>query len=54
MTSLFLDPKLFNYIIMSLYTLACIRWAIAGQAFGFCYWFCALGITATVTFLKPV
>jgi len=48
---LLLDPKLFNYVIMTLYFLNILRWSYerkVGDAF---YWFFALGITATVTFL---
>ena len=44
------DPKVFNYLIMALYALASIRWACAGKWADMCYWLCALGITATVTF----
>ena len=44
------DPALFNYLIMSLYTLSAIRWFSAGKwADGF-YWCSALAITLTVTF----
>ena len=43
------DPKIFNYIIMSLYALSAIRWAVAGRWTDMFYWMFALGITATVT-----
>jgi hypothetical protein len=39
--SILFDPKIFNYVIMSLYLLNAGRWAIS--------WICAFGITATVT-----
>lgn len=45
------DPKLFNYVIMSMYALNAIRWAFAGKVADVCYWLSALAITATVTFL---
>jgi hypothetical protein len=45
------DPKLFNYCIMALYASAVVRWSIAGKWADASYWFFALGITATVTFL---
>lgn len=44
------DPRLFNFVIMAMYTFATIRWAIAGRWPDAAYWFFALGITATVTF----
>lgn len=44
-----LDPKLFNYVIMSLYALNSGRWAINGSWADVCYWLSALAITATVT-----
>lgn len=46
-----LDPKLFNYIIMTMYGLNAGRWAIEGKVADCCYWLSALAITATVTFL---
>lgn len=45
-----LDPKLFNYIIMSLYVLNAGRWAVQGSYADMCYWLSAFAITATVTF----
>lgn len=45
------DPKLFNYIIMTMYGLNAIRWAYQKNAADTCYWLSALAITATVTFL---
>jgi hypothetical protein len=44
------DPRLFNFIIMTLYACAAIWWAIHWKWADACYWLCALGITATVTF----
>jgi hypothetical protein len=46
----FLDPRLFNFVIMALYTANIARWAIEGRWADASYWFFALGITATVTF----
>lgn len=51
MTRFLLDPKLFNYVIMTLYLLNAGRWAIAGSWKDVCYWLSALAITATVTFM---
>lgn len=51
MRALLLDPKLFNYLIMALYGLNALRWAIQRNAADTCYWLSALAITATVTFL---
>lgn len=48
---LLLDPKLFNYIIMSMYFLNICRWGLARNLADACYWTSALAITATVTFL---
>lgn len=49
--SILLDPKIFNYLIMTLYLLNALRWAIAKKPADVCYWLSALAITATVTFL---
>ena len=43
------DPKLFNYVIMTLYALNAGRWAINWSWADVCYWLSALAITATVT-----
>ncbi len=51
MKNFLFDPKLFNYVIMSLYLLNSVRWACAGKVADVCYWLSALAITATVTFL---
>jgi hypothetical protein len=45
-----LDPKIFNYLIMSLYVINSISWACRGGQAQFWYWICAFGITASVTF----
>jgi len=44
-----LDPKFFNYLIMTLYFLNASRWAINCKWVDVCYWLSALAITATVT-----
>lgn len=51
MRALLIDPRVFNYLIMVLYALNALRWAIARKPADVCYWFSALAITATVTFL---
>lgn len=47
--SYFLDPKLFNYVIMSLYVLTAGRWVLFGSYGDACYWLSAFAITASVT-----
>lgn len=49
MNWLFGDPRLFNYVIMSLYALNAIWWAAHSKPADTCYWLSALAITATVT-----
>lgn len=44
-----LDPKLFNYVIMSLYVLNSLRWAVYGSWGDAAYWISAFAITASVT-----
>ncbi len=44
------DPRIFNFVIMGLYALNVLRWALAGKWADAFYWLSALGITATVTF----
>lgn len=44
------DPRLFNFIIMTLYFLSAIRWALSSRWADMFYWLSALAITATVTF----
>lgn len=51
MKQILLDPKVFNYVILSLYMLNAARWAFAGKIADVCYWLSAAAITATVTFL---
>ena len=48
MTWLF-DPRLFNYVIMTLYVASSIWWACHGKWVDTCYWLSAFAITATVT-----
>jgi hypothetical protein len=48
--SILLDPKVFNYLIMSLYLVNSIRWGVHGNWADVSYWLSALAITATVTF----
>jgi len=50
MLSVIFDPKLFNYLIMSLYLVNSIQWFFRGNHADGCYWLSALAITATVTF----
>lgn len=51
MMDLLKDPRIFNYVILTLYALNVCRWAFEKNAFGVCYWLSAAAITATVTFL---
>lgn len=44
------DPRLFNFVIMTLYACAASRWLIAGKYTNSLYWFGALIITLAVTF----
>jgi hypothetical protein len=48
--SYLLDPKIFNYVIMTLYVMNAGRWAFNGNWTDVCYWLSAFAITATVTF----
>jgi len=45
----FLNPKIFNYVIMCLYLLNSGWWAYHGKWADSCYWISACAITATVT-----
>jgi hypothetical protein len=45
----FLEPPLFNYIIMALYLINAVHWAAFAKWADTCYWLSALAITATVT-----
>jgi hypothetical protein len=47
---LLLDPRIFNFIIMILYALNALRWAVAGSWADAGYWCGALWITGFVTF----
>lgn len=49
MIAALLDPRIFNFVIMSLYIANALRWAIHGSWADVSYWLCAFGITATVT-----
>lgn len=49
-TKLILDPRLFNYLILSLYAINIIRWAFERDYFNVWYWASAFSITACVTF----
>lgn len=49
MRDFLLDPRIFNYIIMTLYVLNSARWAWHGSWADTCYWLSATAITATVT-----
>lgn len=44
-----MDPKIFNYVIMSMYILNATRWAFHGNWADMSYWLSAFAITATVT-----
>jgi len=48
-----LDPRIFNFAIMTLYTFAVARWLFAGNLWAAGYWSCALGLTIIITFGKP-
>jgi hypothetical protein len=48
--NILLDPRAFNYLIMALYGLNAVRWAVEGKWADVSYWLSALAITATVTF----
>lgn len=49
MMAFLLDPKVFNYTILSLYLLNAARWGIYGSWPDVSYWLSAFAITATVT-----
>lgn len=48
--TIILDPRIFNYVILTLYALNSCRWAINGSWADVFYWLSAFAITATVTF----
>jgi hypothetical protein len=47
---LLLDPKFFNYVIMTLYGVNSLRWAINGSWADVIYWMSALSLVLVVTF----
>ena len=49
MTALIFEPRIFNYVIMTLYVENALRWAFHGGWADVCYWLSAFAITATVT-----
>lgn len=44
------DPRLFNYLILSLYAINIVRWSFERSFFNVWYWASAFSITACVTF----
>lgn len=50
LTSVWQDPRIINFIIMTLYCGSAVRWACAGKWADMFYWLSALAITLTVTF----
>lgn len=46
---LLLDPRIFNFVILTLYLLNAMRWAVNGSWADVSYWCSAFAITATVT-----
>ena len=50
MLRLFTDPVVFNYVIMGLYTVNAMQFAVRGYWFDAWYWLGALTITGSVTF----
>jgi hypothetical protein len=50
MMAFMLDPRAFNFAIMTLYGLAVTRWLFAGNLWAAAYWACALGLTIIITF----
>lgn len=51
MLRLLTDPRIFNYVIIVLYALNTLRWAVERRLADVCYWASAMAITLTVTFL---
>ncbi len=47
--SFLLDPKIFNYVILTLYCMNSVWWVMAGSWGDALYWFAAFQITAAVT-----
>lgn len=48
--TLLTDPRIFNYVIISLYGANVIRWSLHGSWADAAYWAGALWITLAVTF----
>lgn len=46
------DARLFNFLIMGLYSFAVVRWLFAANFWAAGYWLCALGLTIIITFGK--
>lgn len=46
-----INQSVFSYLIMVLYAANVVNFAVRKDVGNACYWLCALGITATVTFL---
>jgi hypothetical protein len=49
MLNLIADPKVFNYVILTLYVMNAARWGWHGSWADVSYWLSAFAITATVT-----
>jgi hypothetical protein len=43
------EPRIFNFIILTLYIMNAVWWAGHRRWADVSYWLCAFGITATVT-----
>lgn len=48
--SLLFDPRIFNFVIMSLYVLNGVNWLVRKEYGQASYWLGAFWITASVTF----
>lgn len=44
------DPRLFNYLLLSLYISSAVRWTFARSWLDVCYWMGAALLTIGVTF----
>ena len=49
MLALLLDPKIFNYLILTLFLCASVRWTIAGSWGDALYWAASFLINVAVT-----
>lgn len=47
--NLLFEPRIFNFVIMTLYSINAIWWLVHKRPADACYWLSALAITATVT-----